>query len=273
MKTIIFTLVFAFSISLCGQNYDSKKILAEGKLLYRLEKGSWYGTDNFMENFAHKKEHIGGYLSYEAKGGYINTIFYDRNNPDNILARYKFDKTPQRDPISVDTLNSTASQMEKDLIAIRNDTQSRMVNNEDSLFVFYQNTQPNLIPVITKKEKKVYVITGSTTHGKVLLGNDYLLTYDQYNNLTDTKRLHNSLIELPYGSGDKVKPMAITMHSHVVSDVIDPTDICTMLLYREFVEWNQHIVVSKDYVSIFILDQERLEIMTFDEWEKFNSKD
>lgn len=34
------------------------KILEEGKLLFRLEKDSWYGTDYFLENFPIKKTQL-----------------------------------------------------------------------------------------------------------------------------------------------------------------------------------------------------------------------
>jgi hypothetical protein len=39
-------------------------------------------------------------------------------------------------------------------------------------------------------------------------------------------------------------------------------------LYKEFVEWKQHYVVSKKYVSIFDLEKEELMIMTKEAWDK-----
>lgn len=269
MRIITFTLLLLFSLYTYAQEYDSDKILAEGKLLYRLEKGAWLGTDDFLRSFPGKRDSLGGYLSYETKEGDINTIFYSRNNPDRIFARYNSGNIPQNKIILTDTI-CEASEIEKDLIAIRNDAFSQMMKNEDEFFKFYENTAPNLIPLITADEKKVYILTGPQKSGVVLIGNDYLLTYDKDNNLINKERIHNSLVDLPATSGDKDKPTVITMHSHVMSEVIDPTDICTLLLYREYVEWNQHIVVGKNYISIFDMGNETLNIMTFDEWEEIH---
>lgn len=76
-KTIIllFILSNAFAHS---QNKKSEKILNEGKLLFRLEKGSWYGTDDFLARFKNKRDSIGGYLSYQNSENKINTIFFSR---------------------------------------------------------------------------------------------------------------------------------------------------------------------------------------------------
>ncbi len=52
------------------------------------------------------------------------------------------------------------------------------------------------------------------------------------------------------------------MHSHVISDLINPTDICTLLLYKEFVDWKTHYVMSKKFVSIFDLEKETLSVIT-----------
>ena len=60
------------SIIICqitfGQSKTDKitsKIIEEGKMLYKSEMASWYGTDIFIEKFK-EKEKIGGYLSYSA---------------------------------------------------------------------------------------------------------------------------------------------------------------------------------------------------------------
>lgn len=270
MRTLVSILLLFLNLYSFAGKPDSNKILAEGKLLYRLEKGSWYGTDNFLKNLPHKQEKIGGYLSYEDEEGYINTIFYKRDSINEILARYKFDKTPQQRPLSVDTINTEATKIEQELITLRQDASKRIYSGEDDFFKFYENTSLNLIPIITNKERKVYVLTGPRYNGYVLIGNDYLLTYDKKNKFKKRERIHNSLIQLPYKAENDDNPMVVTVHSHVISDVIDPTDICTLLLYRDFVEWKQHYVFSKKYVSIFDLDKEELIIMTTKAWDKIS---
>jgi hypothetical protein len=50
--------------------------------------------------------------------------------------------------------------------------------NSDKMFKTYENSNLNLIPLINGAERKVYVLTGPTQNGVVLIGNDYLLTFD-----------------------------------------------------------------------------------------------
>jgi hypothetical protein len=54
-------------------------------------------------------------------------------------------------------------------------------------------------------------------------------------------------------------------------DYLDANNICTLLLYKEFVEWKTHYVLSKDYVAIFDLDKETLVVMTRKECEKLSN--
>jgi hypothetical protein len=82
--------------------------------------------------------------------------------------------------------------------------------------------------VITHDERKVYSITGPQASGVVLIGNDYLFKYDCDNKFISKEKIHNSLIELP-AKMDSDQEAVATMHSHVISDIIDPTDICTLL--------------------------------------------
>ena len=78
MKKLILALLLIASSLAFSQNKKSEKILNEGKLLYRLEKGSWYGTDDMLARFKTKRDSLGGYLSYETTENKINTIFFSR---------------------------------------------------------------------------------------------------------------------------------------------------------------------------------------------------
>jgi hypothetical protein len=46
------------------------------------------------------------------------------------------------------------------------------------------------------------------------------------------------------------------MHTHVLSNLIESTDICTLLLYKDYVDWSLHHAVNKDYISILDLNRE-----------------
>lgn len=273
MKKLILLLILISVTISYSQNKETEQILEEGKLLFRLEKGSWYGTDNMLAKFKAKKDSVGGYLSYENKENKINTIFFSRFDSDKILLRYEFDSLPKPEPIKIDTLNHIATDLEKSLISIRQDARDRAYSNEDKFFSFFENTSLNFIPVINDKEKSVFVLTGPQVSGIVLLGNDYKLSYDKKNEFKDKKKIHNSILQFPYNSEDKENPTVSTIHSHVITEYISSTDICTLLLYKNYVEWNQHIVMSEKEVSIFDLEKESLFTMKRKAWEKIYSNE
>ncbi|QXP58683.1 hypothetical protein [Olleya sp. HaHaR_3_96] len=268
MQKIIIALLLLTSSLIYSQNKETEKILSEGKLLFRMEKGSWYGTDDMLARFKTKKDSVGGYLSYETDDNTINTIFFSRFDSDKILIRYEFDSLPKPEPIKIDTLNQNATDLERNLISIRQDARDRAYANEDKFFSFYDNTSLNFIPLITDKEKSVFVLTGPQVSGIVLLGNDYKLSYDKKNEFKKKEKIHNTILQFPYTSEDKENPSVSTIHSHIITEYISSTDVCTLLLYKKYVEWNRHIVMSEKEVSIFDLEKESLFTMKRKAWEK-----
>lgn len=263
----LFLLTIISSIQVIAQKPDSEALLEEGKMLYRLEKAAWYSTDHFLANFKDKRDSIGGYLSYQGTDQKIYSIFFSRFDNNTILARYQFDGDPTSTPNVVDTELSSPIENEADLISIRQDAMAMLSSNPDDFFTFYKNTSFNPIPLINGKDKKVYILTASQKQGSVFIGNDYLLEYNNKNKLKSKVKLHNSLIELPFKGPDGQEVMA-TMHTHILSDHIEPTDICTLLLYKDYVGWSQHLAIGKDYISILDLETESLAIMTKEAFDK-----
>jgi hypothetical protein len=267
----VFLFFFAFCCFLTfSQNKKTDRILEEGQFLYRLERGSWFGTDDFIARFTTKKDSVGGYLSYETLDNKVNTIFFSRFEPNVILVRYQFDTLLKPKPISIDTLNRNASELEKSLMILRQDALKRASENQDNFFTFYENTSLNFIPIIKGNKGKVFVLTGTNQSGYVIIGNDYVLNYDDKNNFKDKSKIHNSMLRFAYRSEDENIPLEATFHTHTISTYITSTDICTLLLYKDFVEWKQHIVVSDKEVSIFNMENETLVTMKRKDWEKLN---
>ncbi len=268
MKKIftIITVIVATTTFSFGQKTD--EILEEGRLLYRLEKASWYGTDVFLDKFSHKMNMVGGYLSYQNESNQIINIFFEKNNPTRILARFEFDSFPQNNPTRIDTVNQVATPTEIDLITIRQDATQQISQNEGGFFSFYENTSFNVIPLIHKGKKRVFILTGPKVSNVVIIGNDYLLTYNSKNKLAKKEKIHNSLLQYQYKSDDPENKLSSTFHSHILSDLITSTDICTLLLYKDYVEWKQHYVISEKYVSIFDLEKENLAVMKRKDWDK-----
>jgi len=270
MKIALLFVLLISVISASAQHPDADKILKEGQLLYRLEKASWYGTDFLLNNFPKMKDSAGGYLSYVTAENHVNNIFFDRSSPHKVLITFEFDSLPKHGPLSFDPRKRAATKQEQDLIAIRQDAVKKMAKNEDKFFMFYEKTSLNPIPLITPTERKVFFLTGPHEDGFVLIGNDYLLNYDNDNKLVSKIKLHNTLIKLAFKSNDSKNPTTATVHTHVVTELITSTDICTLLLYKEFTEWKSHLVVSKDFVSIFDMNTEKLVTMTYDAFKKMS---
>lgn len=266
-KTIFIFLFIAINITVYAEDTDNEKNLEEGKLLFRLEKASWIATDDFLARFSIKSNSLGGYLSYKAENDFIYTILFSRYNNNKILARYKFGYIPQKKPLSIDTTNNDAIQIEKELINLRQNAIDIIYNQTDSFFVFYKNTSFNLIPLIKENERIVYVLTGPKNSGEVLIGNDYILSYDNKNNFIKKEKLHNSLITLPWSGKNDTSEIVSTVHTHILSDYITATDICTLLLYKEFVKWKIHYVISPKYVTAFDLEKELFYTVPTKVWE------
>jgi hypothetical protein len=259
-----FALLFCF-LTIHGQP-KGDDILKEGQLMYRSERASWYGTDEFLSKFPDLRDSIGGYLSYEGNNHRMYNIFFGRSNPYKILARLEFDSLPKTKPISIDLNNKEPDLKERDLITIRQDAINKVRSNSDNFFTFYQNSSLNFIPMISPKERNVYIITGPQKSGIVMLGNDYLLKYDSQNSFLSKQKIHKTMIQFTKSDTTTIES---SYHSHVISDLIDPTDICTLLLYKDIVG-KQHYVISKKYVSIFDIEKQKLTIMKKKDWEKIS---
>ncbi|WP_321517940.1 hypothetical protein [uncultured Bacteroides sp.] len=270
-KKVLLLILLLTNTVLFAQQREAQQLLEEGKCLYHLEKASWYASDLFLADYPQLKDSLNGYLSYQTDNNNVKTIFYSLKGTTKILARYEFASISYKIPISVDINHSQPTNQEKELIALRTEARHLIETNPDHFFSFYKNTSLNIIPVITPTERKVYLITAPQIAGVVLIGNDYLLTFNNNNELIKKVKLHNSLIDLPCKEVNNGKEVVSTIHSHVVSEYITPTDICTLLLYKDFIEWTEHIVMGRKYVSVLNLKDETLTITPKETWEKANS--
>lgn len=260
--TILLISTLIFSNTLFGQTQD--EILAEAYLLYNSEKASWNGTDIFLARFPEKRDQIGGYFSYTEDSTH-SCVFFNQAEDPKLLAKITFNSDFSVEKALIDTTSRKLTVIEKDLFAIRNIALREM--SEDPMFKQYKNTNLNPIPIITSKEKKVFVLTGPKVSGVVILGNDYLLTFDKKNKLKSKKTLHKNIIPIEYNADEKD---GITMHTHLKStgDLITSTDICTIMLYEKYAGWKQHIVISNKNVSLWDCNKDQLLVITKKAWEK-----
>ncbi|MDH2206474.1 MULTISPECIES: hypothetical protein [Empedobacter] len=267
MKRVIYFLSLLICIKTYSQNTEklTKPIIEEGKRLYKSEMSSWHGTDLFLSKYQNR-DNIGGYFSYTQNDENIN-VFFSKSETPKIIGTIKFDDTFNLEKANIDLTERYLTQGESEIYLLRNKALNIIQN--DTIFKTYQNTNLNLIPLIDKKENKVYVLTGPSVNGVIIFGNDYLLTFDKKNNLKSAKALHKNIIPINYKKGDEVE---MTMHSHLpdTGDFITATDICTLMLYGKATGWKQHNVISKNYMSIWNINTDNLFVLTMDAVKKIN---
>src|SRR5665647_439481 len=271
MKKILLFFFTAFSLSAFAQTdlqTQTKAIVDEGKRLYKSEMASWYGTDLFLGNYK-SRTNVGGYFSYTTKDEISKCVFFSKADKPRVIGTISFDKTFNPELANINLNERDFSTTEIDLYSIRKTALAIM--NTDTLFKRYNNTDLNLIPLVYNNEKKVYVLTGPKQGGAVILGNDYLLTFDSNNQLTGKKPLHKNIIPVPYaGKQSDGTEIVSTIHSHLpeTGDLITSTDICTLMLYEKFAKWKSHKVVSQKYLSTWDCAKDELTVVTMEAVEK-----
>jgi hypothetical protein len=266
-KTLLIYINLTLSIVTFGQNKIDKQttvIIEEGRKLYKSEMASWYGTDIFLEKFSDRKANVSGYFSY-SDNNVSKCIFFSKGDAPKVIGTISFDSTYNTKTTFADSTERDFTKEELDLYAIRKTALKEI--KTDTLFKTYKNTDLNIIPLINKTEKKVYVLTGPQKDGVVIIGNDYLLTFDKNNKLLKKKQLHKNIIPINYAK--TAEDEVITMHTHLpeTGDFITATDICTLLLYEKFAKWKQHIVISGDYVNLWDCKKDILAVLTKRAWD------
>lgn len=248
MKNILAVVFVLYAVSFQAQNLKklSKEINEEGIALYRSEMASWYGTDVFKANY-NKMENVAGYFSYIDES-VPKCIFFSKEN--KVLATIAFPTNYNPKDAKLDLKEREFTAIENEYFTIRQNALQRI--KTDTIFKFYQNTNFNIVPLIQKNIKKVYVLTGHSQNNVVLFGNDYLITFNNKNEIKNVERLHKNMIAQNIHD-EKVGKTVGGVHSHIIEKwlTITPTDICTLMLYQHITNWESYTVVSKKYVSIW----------------------
>lgn len=246
---------------------QAQPIVAEGKLLYKSEMASWYGTDLFLEKYPNR-QNIGGYFSY-SENDVAKCVFFSRSEQPQVIGTISFDSTYDIKTANADLTERRFTAFENQLYQIRKAALAEI--SSDEMFKTYENSNLNLIPLINGGDRKVYVLTGPKQNGVVLIGNDYLLTFDNDGKLLTKKQLHQSLIPIYYG-GEDTKQVVGAMHTHLpeTGDFMTATDICTLMLYAKFAGWKTHNVVSKNYLNIWNCETNQLTVIPMDTIDKID---
>jgi len=245
--------------NLCAQNEKptpQSLVLAEGKTLYRLEKAAWNGTDLMRAELPDEMGKVGGYATYP-DGSDTHCVFFAQDSVGTILADFTFDSTFAINTATLDRVRQYPTAEELRLRTLRSKAISHI--NSDTLFKTYKNSNLNIVPMVYQGVAKVYVITGPSVTGIVIFGNDYLIEFDEQDEVKSARALHRNIIPVEYG-----EEKAETYHSHTeqTGSFMTPTDICTLMLYGPYTNWTQHTVLSQTHWNMWNVEKNTMAVLT-----------
>ena len=298
LKLMLICLAMFFNLSSANsqKKYDKEKekILGEGFALYTLILANWMSNDLYYENEFNTRI-VKGYLSYKGNKDSLVTIFW--REIDTLSAEYKAKNFTQVGDTGILATKKVVKDLERRVIvkefayAHMQAKQSnahiieeeraptdfekmlmdyramvyKEMNSDTIFFKHYKEVQLKAIPFDAGKEIKVFVYSTTLHEGVIPFGGDYLLVYDKKEKKLKTKiDYHKELVFLPTKyKGKQYDASKAADHVHVegASELITPTDIATLLLYKSRLEWDELHVLSKKSTSIFTLIDKKLVIV------------
>lgn len=228
-----------------GQKVD--KIIEEGKRLYSLERTAWIATDYVVNESPETVKSLGGYFALPHFTSGYKCVFYDSLDSSKALVTAFVSTTFQIDSVQYHKTPRPLLNDELKYLKLRERTIKEVYSNK--LFEQYENSRYNIVPLLKGGKPRVYVLTGPLDNQYVLFGNDYKLSFNRKLKLKKSEKLHENLIPVQYGGEEP----ATTLHTHSKSTgkLITATDVCTLLLYGQRANWEQHIIISEKKVTIW----------------------
>ncbi|UYZ59924.1 hypothetical protein [Hymenobacter latericus] len=242
---------------------QEEAVLKEGLALYQSERASWVATDLLVARQTDMST-LGGYITY-ADGDSVRTVFVARGAAAEPLAVSHAFSFPRNFEITPSSGRICAarptSERERRLFAIRKQVFEELVQpTKSKAYTFPDRTRPNVILLDDGPKPRAYVLVGPQEEGVLPIGNDLLMTFSAKGQLETVERLHNTYIAMRMP--EKAKTVEAAMHSHLPAHpYITPTDICSLLLYRNTLPVDTHLVIGQKYVSIFNVAQKHVLIM------------
>ena len=262
LLSIILLLTSSISYSQINLEHIADSLLKEGNRIYRLEKSVWISTELIVvensKRYLRKK--IEGNISYKI-GDTIKAIFWGMNDDKLVIKNtYNFSNSNMLERISYNKIERSPSELERKLINVK---KKLLLEIEQKIQDYYKpyDTEYNLILSESGTGYRAYLIIGQKKKKIVPLGNDYHLELDEDGNIIEKNRLHNSYLKTPFThSGHPGYTIESVIHTHMADfPFISVTDICSAMLYSEFISWSEMETFS-EYISTYNLKENTLKI-------------
>jgi len=283
---------------------EKNEIFGEGMALYTIILANWTSNDLYYEN-EFPTSGVSGYLSYKDKDS-VKTIFWReidtasaeykaktfkevadtgasaKQNPNKlsdlrmITKTFRYEKMiVSKKNVKIEEEEREPTEYEKMLMSFRRASYDE-IRKDTAFYKEYQGTALKAVPMDMGKKIKVYIYSGSTSDDFVPLGGDYYIIYGKKEKeLLERKKLHDRIILISsHYKGKASDASKSTFHNHKGDspELITPTDIAILLLYKSTIDWDEHHVVSEKYTSIFTLVDRKLEIIPTKDYERLNKK-
>ncbi|MFN1836274.1 hypothetical protein AB2B38_013510 [Balneola sp. MJW-20] len=259
MKTfgvMVFILIISAFADIYAQGSRTSKYLSEAIDLYKTEKASGLSHSFLINKKSGFTPDAGGYISYASELNTIHTLYYDKSTPEKTVYKFTYDAADNFRMISVDSSDIGLTPLEKELIDIRKKASALLKENPDDFFTAYPGFSFKLIPVSDIRGKRVYIVSEPLYDGSVVLGGDYLLKFSAGNTFVSKEKLHDKLYGFPFKRA--AGSARISGHIHTKNSHFTVTELMTLLLHQDKLDWNSHGVVTEHRGSFFKIDQREL---------------
>lgn len=226
--TFVFVLLLLSSLA-CGKEKESQSapilpdITARGRMLYEYDQAAWHATDA-VQMLNPPKEFLGMYLARKSDSGGWSVVFGHLNDKrDQFLIGCEATQGPTLQQFIPKKFDVPRPDTSFYLFAAR--------AIDTALHDFRGEKRPYNLAVLPAASGQfyVYVMPAQTENGVYPLGGDarYLISPDG-NTIVEIRQLHKTIIEDRGDVPKGIKPAA-SMHTHVLSDVPEDTDVFYVL--------------------------------------------
>lgn len=238
------------------KDIEKNDALTIGTKLFELEQACRNGIQ--ILGSEHQDIKIHGFTAYEA-GDSIKALFWrEETNWQLVVAVFTFPKPIALDNYTVDTESRLPNDDELALIRVKKEASKAL--SKPGFFKNYQNCFLHPIILTYEDRYEAYVITVPNISTSLLFDNDYRIVYDLKANEVEREEINTNMQAVPSIIQLQRKKANYTEHKHPKSGPhgLTATDLCILMLYEPYVNWEEHRLESETGVSIFQLEDKVL---------------
>jgi hypothetical protein len=226
LATIILVLLIA-SISFAAKQKETDPVFADvtarGLALYEYDQAAWHASDALQATNPPKGS-LGRYIAHKSDAGWTVAFGHLSDQQDKFLMGYEATQGATLQQFTVKKFDPPHEDVSFYLVAAR--------AIDTAQHDFQGEKRPYNVAVLPAPSDQVYVyvLPAQTKTGIYPLGGDvrYLIAPDGYT-IVEKRQLHKGILEIPPSSVPKGSTPAGAVHTHVLSDVPEDTDVFHVL--------------------------------------------